>query len=628
MVCRGAGSGRTEAKMETLTLLAIRVRTAMALGLVNLSRVAVYRLGLRSGTHPVRRLRAQLPPTPYFGPPDSLEPDLRAPEAWWRQARYFGWWRLETDGAPPDWHLNPMTGRRVKGPDREWWRIPDFDPDVGDIKTVWEASRMDWVLAFAQRAKTGDSGALVRLNGWIGDWCGRNPAYRGPNWKCGQEASIRVMNLAMAALVLGQAKASPGGLLDLVEVHIRRILPTLPYAMAQDNNHGTSEAAALFIGGSWLNLRGRPYAAAWERAGRRLLEERSRRLVESDGSFSQYSLNYHRVLLDTFSIVEAWRLHIDRPSFSSEWMVRAKAAARWLQALVDPGTGDGPNLGSNDGARLLSLTDTEYRDFRPSVQLATALFSGKRAYAADGHWNESLRWIDFPVPREAEAMPGSRDFDKGGYAVLRRDRVMAMLRYPRFRFRPSQADALHLDLWVDGENHLRDAGTYSYNTDPEWLGYFPGTGSHNTIQFDGRDQMPRLGRFLFGDWLKANVRTPLSASEQGISFGAGYRDGKGASHEREILLRKDGLTVRDRIAGSFGIAIMRWRLKPGAWRLDGRGVTDGRNRLTVNASMPILRFALASGWESRYYMMKEQLQVLEVEVGEAGTLVTEYAWQP
>jgi hypothetical protein len=61
-----------------------------------------------------------------------------------------------------------------------------------------------------------------------------------------------------------------------------------------------------------------------------------------------------------------------------------------------------------------------------------------------------------------------------------------------FRFRPSQADALHLDFWLAGSNVLRDAGSYSYNTEPEWLNVFPGhNASHNTVQFDDRDQMPR-----------------------------------------------------------------------------------------------------------------------------------------
>src|SRR3546814_21172555 len=79
---------------------------------------------------------------------------------------------------------------------------------------------------------------------------------------------------------------------------------------------------------------------------------------------------------------------------------------------------------------------------------------------------------------------------------------MAMLRYPLFRFRPSQADARHLDLWLGGRNLLRDAGSFSYaEEDGVWFG---GTSAHNSVEFDGRDQMPRLGRFLFGAWLKAD----------------------------------------------------------------------------------------------------------------------------
>ena len=60
---------------------------------------------------------------------------------------------------------------------------------------------------------------------------------------------------------------------------------------------------------------------------------------------------------------------------------------------------------------------------------------------------------------------------------------------------PSQADAMHVDLWVNGKNLLVDAGSYSYNTNTGLSDYFNGTASHNTVQFDDRDQMPKLGRF-------------------------------------------------------------------------------------------------------------------------------------
>ena len=41
----------------------------------------------------------------------------------------------------------------------------------------------------------------------------------------------------------------------------------MAYALGQQNNHGTSEAAALFIGGSWLEQLGDPRGARWSRIG-------------------------------------------------------------------------------------------------------------------------------------------------------------------------------------------------------------------------------------------------------------------------------------------------------------------------------------------------------------------------
>jgi hypothetical protein len=595
------------------------------LGLQNILRVTLYRLSLLLSVSSVRRLKAPSPKSPFFKPV-SVPINAPASIAWRNRARFFGWFPVTWSGSGcPDWHANPISGKRVEG-DRPWWEIPDFDPQVGDIKAVWEASRFDWVLAMAQRAATGEAGEWARLNAWLDDWCKVNPTYQGPNWKCGQEASIRVMHLAMAALISGQAETPCAGLLDLVEAHLVRIAPTLGYAIAQDNNHGTSEAAALFIGGSWLARFGRADAEHWERLGRRWLENRVCRLTAPDGSFSQYSVNYHRLMLDTFSMVEVWRRQTGRAPFSPMWQSRIAAAARWLAAVVDPETGDALNLGANDGARLLPLTDTDFRDFRPSVQLAMALFTESRVYPAVGIWNAPLQWLRISVPEAVAESTPSRLFDDGGYALLRRERAMVLMRYPRFRFRPSQADLLHVDLWVSGENLLRDAGSFSYHTDVHWINYFSGTEGHNTVQFDGRDQMPRLGLFLFGDWLKTRELTPLEDTEQAASCGAGYADRQGVRHIRTIRLESWRLVVQDEISGFEKKAVLRWRLRPGRWRVQGNTATDGEQIISVKADAPIIRFNLTQGWESRYYLQKSVVPVLEVEVRQSGILTTDYRW--
>jgi hypothetical protein len=618
-----------------LNQLALWTRVLPRLGMANVLRVATYRLGVRTGVHPVRWRRGTVPEGPFYG--SSPIPAVPVPPvtAWDTTASLFGRWTVPLSDGAPDWLADPVTGRRDPGFDRAWWQIPDFGVGTGDIKHIWEMSRMDWVLGFAQRARQGDAESLNRLNSWLADWSEQNPPYRGPNWKCGQEASIRVLHLAMGALVLGQQRRPLPGLRDLVYLHLKRIAPTLQYGVGQDNNHGTSEAAALFIGGSWLRAAGVPRGARWEAAGRRWLENRTSRLIGEHGTFSQYSLNYHRVLLDTLSMVEVWRRTFGLPQFSGRWQERGAAASHWLYRMISLEGGDGPNVGANDGANLLPLADTDYRDYRGSVQLAMALFADSRAYAGKGTWNHGLAWLGVPVPETLAPEPASHVADDGGFAVLRRGTAMALLRYPRFRFRPSQSDILHLDLWIGGCNVLRDAGSYSYNTDSHWLRYFAGTASHNTVQFDDRDQMPRLGRFLFGEWLEPTVVEMLAEDEHTSSAGAAYRDREGATHHRRVRLSRGSLRVSDEVGGVARKAVLRWRLAPGRWRLHKEGPSAVQVdqselngvRLAVRSSVPMDRAELVEGWESRYYTEKTPVPVLEIEIREPGTLSTEVTWR-
>lgn len=602
----------------------IMARTVLALGVPSLARALHYKLSVKTGVNPVRRIRAQMPLGPFFregavkGAPEGVTPpaDDAADEL-----LYFGWYRTGQRGVP-DWHRNPFNREKVALPWRPWWAIVDFDAELGDIKTVWEASRLDWALVLARQAACGRMQAIKQLNVWLTSWSRSNPPYMGPNWKCGQEASIRVMHLAMTALILGQHRAPEPALLDLIRAHLRRIAPTIGYAIAQDNNHGTSEAAALFIGGSWLAALGDPAGHRWQRLGAFWLENRARRLIASDGSFSQHSVTYHRLMLDTYAMAEVWRRQWGLAAFSKRLHARLGAATDWLYQMTDPISGDAPNFGANDGARLLPLTDTDYRDFRPSVQLGSALFLNATALAGDGPWNEPLRWLGIPRPAQRLAARQSAFLAAGGYGLLHKGRAFAMFNLPRYRHRPSQADALHIDLWVGSENVLRDAGSFSYARD-DLAPYFGGTASHNTVQFDKRDQMPRLSRFLFGAWLRARDVMPVKTTATGATCAAGYRDWRGCTHHRELVLEADCLRVVDQVAGFQGGAVLRWRLRPGAWLMRDVVLTGG-GCLRVSANVPIRRIELTNGLESRYYLKTEPVAVLEVELDRPGTLTTEF----
>ncbi|MBL4829146.1 MAG: heparinase II/III-family protein, partial [Aliivibrio sp.] len=425
---------------------------------------------------------------------------------------------------------------------------------------------------------------------------------------------------------LKQHKAVSEVMREMIAQHLRRISLTIHYAMAQDNNHGTSEAAALFIGGLLLsNNGGGGQARRWQEKGRYWLENRVRHLIEKDGSFSQYSVNYHRLMLDALCLSEVWRREHKQKPFSKVFYQRARAATVWLRALTCEQTGDVPNLGSNDGAWIMLLTDTDYCDFRPTVQLAAVLFCDARAYGAEGTYDQALDLLNVSSLNHMDCQI-SQIFSDGGYVALKNKLATTFLRFPKFRFRPSHCDALHLDLFVRGENILRDGGSYKYNCDDKWLNYFSGTESHNTAQFDQRNQMTKISRFLYGQWLSGHHDESVQKTPEHVSFSAGYTDWVGASHKRRITLIDNKVTVEDKVFGFKRGAVLRWRLIPGAWVLNGSMVSKRGIQIKVSSDSEVEKIEICEGWESRYYGRKDSLPVLEVTVCRESTIITEISW--
>jgi hypothetical protein len=615
--------------MTTFNRYWLLARTLPRLGWRQVAAIAWYRLSLRAGwRRGAGRADRPYPAGACFHPCAS-RPDYPAA---WRAAlfqeadrivagelRYF-FRHWQPAGLPPKWFRDPFSGKEVLRPLEHWTRVDEFTLD-GDIKIIWEPSRFGWALTLARAyAVSGKELYLNTLNNGIGDWIRENPAGFGPNWKCGQECAIRLLHILLAAYLLRQHLQPSAVLVRFVAEHAGRVAANIGYALAQDNNHATSEAAALLVAGAWLGRVAPPAerlarrAGQWQRQGRALLEKTVRRLVADDGTFSQYSVNYQRVLLDTIGLALFWQKTLELPPFSAAWLDKAGRALDWLGQLVDPVSGAAPNLGGNDGAMLWPLHAGDYGDYRPARQLAAALIRGHcELHNLPG--DEQLYWLDLRPQARAAAAGGQRNswhFADGGFVVLRGRTSWALLRYPRFRFRPAQADALHLDLWKDARNILRDAGSYSYHCPEPWQSYFPSVPAHNTAQFDEHDQMPRLGRFLYGAWLRPESVGALQATAGGASWQGSYRDAWKCRHRRSVSVCEDRWTITDELDGYRQAAVLRWHLIPADWRLEGTRLICDRMALNIDGS-PAPRTSLAVGWESRYYYEKADVPVLEIK---------------
>lgn len=622
------------------------LETLPRLGLTQVGRALRYRVELRAGWYR-RRLPAGSSyagpfwhaPAGSLGTRDSLPPALRehicrrAQSVMAGRLTYFSTQAYDV-GFPPAWRRSP--GACEDWPLVHWTRVAEFTS--GDIKLVWEASRFDGLALLAGAAVMASVAerrqAYFEACGiWMADWVAANPFNLGPNWRCAQETALRLLNTWIADRLLRAAGATPAAALErFFAEHCERISPTMHYAIAQDNNHATSEAVGLYVGGDWLHRHAaspplRRRGARWRETGRVLFERLVARLVMDDGSFAQHSVNYHRLFLDTACLLDLARRDANAPPLAALTVQRLAAATAWLVAFTDPGTGDTPNLGANDGARLLQLSRAAYRDCRPHAQLAATLFCNQSAWdpSLPDASNDLVRCMGVDPAPARMAPVGSRLFADGGYALLVDGELRVFMRLPVFRFRPSQADLLHIDVWWRGRNVVRDGGSFSYNTEPRWQAYFPGAAAHSTAQFGTRDPMPRLSRFMFGRWPSP---AELQFDAAAATTTCAYRDYRGACHRRRLRLHHGRLEITDELVAGAGDApvTLRLRLEPGVWQVGPDGaVTDSTGEVVIRAQvngMAATAVALTTGWESRAYGQRSELPVIECHPGHPSARVS------
>lgn len=224
-------------------------------------------------------------------------------------------------------------------------------------------------------------------------------------------------------------------------------------------------------------------------------------------------------------------------------------------------------------------------------------------------------------PTDNILLKGNED----GCFIYRNKSVLLVFKRPIFNFRPSQSDAMHIDLWIGGQNVLRDGGSYSYNSSFDKSNYYNGVASHNTVQFDGRNQMPRFGRFLFGSWLKEH-KFNFYQSNKSMYISTGYNDYLGAFHQRTITLKEKEILIEDAVKSFKTLAKINWRLNASGWVyvLSSENKTDFEINLISNEIKG--DFSKSCGLESLFYHNESKIPVIYKGLNKEGRFSTKIIW--
>ncbi len=299
--------------------------------------------------------------------------------------------------APIDWASNPFDQKRGS-PDRPWYEIPDYHPEQGDMRLMWEPARAAWAIDLARARSHGfqgiDAGNLYWR--WVESWMADCQPWRGFHWKCGQESFVRLLALAFGFWSLADDPATtPQRFVQIVRLAWAtgyRIDHHIGYAQSQKNNHALSEACGLMlVGHLFPELR---ESERWFDRGRTIFSEELARQVYADGSYVQHSMNYHRVMLQT-AVMAALLAKWHGQPLDASTIKQIAAAEEFLFQMLDPETGRPPLYGNNDGAWVLPLDECDFCDFRGAVQAAHFLTTGRRRFDR-GPWDEDLLWLFGP----------------------------------------------------------------------------------------------------------------------------------------------------------------------------------------------------------------------------------------
>ncbi len=426
-----------------------------------------------------------------------------------------------------------------------WTRHTGAQHHGEDIKLIWEPARFGWATTLG-RAYLVDKDNLFAEAFWslVETFAQGNPPNTGPHWASGQEVALRLIALAFSAGLMAEAPATTRErqflLAGMLAAHAERILPTLDYARSQNNNHLISEAVGLYTAA--VALPEHPQARKWKEQGWRWLHHALQTQIDEDGTYSQHSTNYHRLMLQL--ALFARRLAEEKmESFPPRSLSKLAAATRWLLALLDKPSGGVPNLGGNDGAYILPLTTCPYADFRPVAQASAQAFLNETPLPP-GPGDEMTLWLGGRPVEETPVVPNP--------SILRLSGLhsWAYLRAVHFSGRPAHADQLHLDLWWRGSNITMDPGVYQYNADAPWDNPLDVTAVHSTLTVDGQPQMTKAGRFLWLDWAQAEVldtsRDELDRLTWAVARHDGYRR-LGISHRRMVSVEGNTWLVRDQL---------------------------------------------------------------------------------
>ena len=423
---------------------------------------------------------AVLPPgTAARVPAEARKPLLEAAERLMR-----GEWEtlgvLRTDLDRPDWFRDPVGGRR-SAQDRHAFHIDHRCEDqVGNIKQVWELSRLQHLTVLATAwFLTHDERYARRVADHLRSWWRENPFLSGVHWTSGVELGIRLISLAWIRRLLNDWP----GVADVFErdaLARRQIRWHQQYLAAfssrgpSASSHAIAEAAGQLVVSCafpWFRESER-----WRRKSAHLLERAFLGDIVPSGIGRELASDYQCFIVELGFVAAVEADASGHPLRPATW-ARLCALADRAAALVDERLRPPSRSGSDEGHGLLLDAPTPNRPMSV-LALAEALVGRQDWWPrTPANAASSILGALAGSTRQIGGRPSQRParFADAGITLLRTNGENEIWCRcdgdpPRSRSiaERAHADALSVEVRYAGVDILADPGSFCYQGKRAW----------------------------------------------------------------------------------------------------------------------------------------------------------------
>lgn len=457
------------------------------------------------------------------------------------------------DLVTPDWFRDPVTGRR-SDPSRYAFRIDHrAEAQVGNVKQVWEVSRLQHLTLLAMAwYLTREDAYARRVAEQLRSWWRENPFLSGVHWTSGIELGIRLISFAWIRRLLDDWP-EVAGLFENNSLAVRQIRWHQQYLAAfrsrgsSANNHVIAEAAGQLVAScafEWF-----PQSPRWRRNAMRLLEAELDRNTFPSGIGRELASDYHGFVAELGFLAAVEADASGHPLSEATWRrlcAMADAAAALIDERLRP-----PRQGDSDEGRAV-LLDAPARSHWASLLAVAGELAGPLDWWPEPSSDAASTVVGALAPsrHELTGRPARRPsrFPDAGITLLRtRGRDLPEI-WCRCDGGPhgflsiaahAHADALSVEVRYGGVDILADPGTYCYHGEPRWRSYFRSTLAHNTAEVGGRSSSAAGGPFM---WSRHAVARETEVVDEGdFASWAATHDGYSvldppARHQRSVLL--------------------------------------------------------------------------------------------